>query len=69
MGCFCVFTILLGRLLSAGVNLSLIVPLLSAGAPLGSIAVATLAYGEPASLAKIATLIVACLLIGAANLL
>lgn len=59
---------LMARIAHAGVNLSLLVPVLSATVPLGAIAVSILAYGEAASLAKIGMLVVACILIGVANL-
>lgn len=69
MLCFAVFTVLFGRLLVGGFQLSLIVPLISAAVPLGGILVGILAYGETASLAKVGALIVACVLIGVAALM
>jgi hypothetical protein len=37
--------------------------------PLGGIAVGILVYGEAASIAKIVTLVLACIVIGVANIL
>ncbi len=56
------------RVVNAGVNLSLIVPMMSAVVPLGGIAVAIFIYGEPASFLKVGALVAACALVGAANL-
>lgn len=65
--CFCIFAILLSRLIAAGVSLSILVPLMSALGPLSGIVIGTLAYGEAASLSKIGTLLGACGLIVLAN--
>ena len=64
---FCIFAILLSRLLTAGVSLSILVPLMAALGPLSGIVIGTLAYGEAASLGKIAMLLAACGLIVLAN--
>ena len=56
------------RVAHAGVNLSLIIPIMSAVVPLGGIAVAILIHGEPASFLKIGALVVACALVGVASL-
>lgn len=69
MGLFCIFAVILSKLLNYGMNLSLVIPLISAAIPLGAILVAIFVYGEPASFAKVASLLVACGLIGLANLL
>lgn len=60
---------LVARMAHAGISLSSLMPMVAAAVPLGSIAVGILAYGEAASIAKIATLVVACLLVGMANIL
>lgn len=60
---------LMARIAHSGVNLSLLVPVLAAIVPIGAIMVGIFAYGETATLAKVATLVVACILIGVANLL
>jgi TRAP-type mannitol/chloroaromatic compound transport system permease large subunit len=60
---------LMARITHAGVNLSLLVPLLATMIPLGGIAVGIFAYGETASLGKIGALILACALIGLSNFL
>lgn len=60
---------LMARVAHAGVNLSLLVPVLAAIVPIGSIAIGILVYGEAASMAKIGTLVLACILIGVANIL
>src|SRR5260370_31110755 len=57
---FCIFAILLSRLLTAGVSLSILVPLMAALGPLSGIVIGTLAYGEAASLGKIGVLLAAC---------
>jgi multidrug transporter EmrE-like cation transporter len=66
---FCIFAILLSRLLTAGVSLSILVPLMAALGPLSGIVIGTLAYGEAASLGKIGVLLAACGLIVLANFL
>ncbi|ARR55966.1 hypothetical protein [Rhizorhabdus wittichii] len=66
---FCLGVFFMARISQAGVNLSFFIPLLAAGIPMASIAVGILLYGEPASLAKIGTLLTACTLIGVANIL
>jgi multidrug transporter EmrE-like cation transporter len=58
---------LIARILQSGVNLGILVPLMSAVAPLGGVAVAILIYGEHASLPKVAALVIACGLIGVAS--
>ena len=64
---FCIFAILLSRLITAGVSLSILIPLMSALGPLSGIAIGTLVYGEAASLGKIGMLLAACGLIVLAN--
>ena len=58
---------IMARLVNAGVNLSLLIPVQAALVPLASIAISILVYGEAASLAKVGMLVFACVLIGAAN--
>lgn len=60
---------LMARMAHAGIDLSLLVPVMCATIPLGGIAVGILVYGEVASVAKIATLVLACIVIGVANIL
>lgn len=60
---------LMARLVHSGVNLSLLVPVMAAIIPLGASMVGIFVYGEPASLAKTGTLVLACILIGLANTL
>ncbi|WP_340314354.1 hypothetical protein [Rhizorhabdus argentea] len=60
---------LMARIAHAGVGLSSLMPILAATIPLAAIAVGILAYGEAASLAKVATLVTACLLVGVASTL
>ena len=67
MICFCSFSILLSRLMTAGVSLSILVPLMSALGPLSGIAIGTLAYGEVAPLGKVGMLLTACALVVLAN--
>ncbi len=59
---------IMARIAYAGINLGLLVPIMSALVPLGAIAVSVLVFKEPASTAKIGMLLAACGLIGAANL-
>jgi multidrug transporter EmrE-like cation transporter len=66
---FLVSMVLMARIIHAGVNLSLLMPILAATVPLAGIALGMLYFGEAASLAKVAALIVACVLVGVANLL
>lgn len=67
--CFSIFSILLARLLTAGVSLSILIPLMSALGPLSGIVIGTLVYGEAASFGKIGMLLAACGLIVLANFL
>lgn len=64
---FGVFSILLSRLLTAGVSLAILIPLMSALGPLSGILIGTLVYGEPASMGKIGMLLFASALIVLAN--
>lgn len=52
--------VLLSRLIYSGVNLSVVIPLVSAAVPLFSILFGVVVYGDTASLAKIILLIAAC---------
>ena len=56
----------LSRLVYSGMQLSILMPLAAAVIPLATIAIGILAYGESASVQKIALLVVACGLIGVA---
>lgn len=67
VGCFSIFSILLSRLITVGVSLSIVVPLMSALGPLSGIVIGTLVYGDAASLGKIGMLLVACGLVVLAN--
>lgn len=72
IGCAIAFLFGLGlltRVISGGAPLSFIVPLNAVAVPLGSLAISIFLLGETASLARVATLLVACALIGTANLL
>lgn len=50
----------MARLLNMGVNLSVLVPLLSAVVPLCGVAIGILLYGDSASIVKIALLVTSC---------
>jgi len=67
--CFLTGLGIMSRLIYSGVNLTFVVPLMSALVPMGCVLVATLLYTEPVSIAKISILILACVLIGIANML
>lgn len=66
--CFAIGIGLLARISNMGVNLGLLIPIVAALVPLGAVAIGVLFLNEPASLAKIGTLVFACVLIGVANL-
>ena len=55
---------LMARMVNSGVNLSVVIPLMSTVVPLASIAMGVLLFGDSASLLKIATLVAACGLVG-----
>jgi quaternary ammonium compound-resistance protein SugE len=57
----------LARLSASGVSVGILIPVSAALVPLAAIAIATLAYGEPAPLYKVTLLICACGLIGFAS--
>lgn len=57
----------LSRVIYNGMDLSLLVPIMSAVLPLGTIIIGVVLYGESASIMKIITLIIACGLIGVAS--
>jgi quaternary ammonium compound-resistance protein SugE len=70
IGCIVSFSLslwLIARILQSGVNLAILVPLISAVSPLGGVLVAILVYGEHASPPKVAALVIACGLIGLAS--
>ena len=56
----------MSRLLRDGATLGILIPLLATTMPLASVAIGILAYGESASLKRIAMLAVACVLVGLA---
>lgn len=58
---------LMARLTASGVPISILTPITAAVVPLGVVAVGVLVYGEPASLLRVAVLVVACVLIGIAG--
>lgn len=72
LGCAVAFLIGLGlltRVISGGAPLSMVVPLNAVAVPLGALAISIVLLGEAPSLARIVTLIVACILIGVASIL
>jgi multidrug transporter EmrE-like cation transporter len=64
---FLIGTGLMARLVNSGVNLSVLVPLVSAAVPLASIAMGVLLFGDTPSVPKLALLLAACGLIGFAT--
>ena len=60
---------LLARIIHAGVNLGLLIPINSAAVPLFAIAAGIIFYGEPFSFGRIATLAIACVLIGVSSII
>jgi multidrug transporter EmrE-like cation transporter len=63
-----VFSIwMISRLAHEGTSLGILIPLLNAIIPLGTVAIGVLGFGESASLSRIAMLLVACVLIGVAS--
>ena len=64
---FLIGTGLMARLVNSGVNLSVLVPLVSAAVPLASIAMGVLLFGDTPSVPKLAMLLAACGLIGFAT--
>jgi hypothetical protein len=57
---------MVARLYNGGAKLGIMMPLLAAVIPIGIIAIGVFMYGEKASPAKVALLVAACGLIGAA---
>jgi multidrug transporter EmrE-like cation transporter len=71
-GCMLAFLIgigLLARIVASGVQLSILIPLSAAAVPIAIMLVGVLFYDEPSSLPRLATLLVACGLIGFASTL
>lgn len=60
---------LLARMVHSGANISILMPIVAAAVPLGAVAVGIFAYGESASAARVVALVVACVLVGVANML
>jgi multidrug transporter EmrE-like cation transporter len=58
---------LMARLLHNGVNISMLIPLMSTAMPLASIAMGVLWFGDSLSVPKLAVLLAACGLIGFAS--
>ncbi|QKS00595.1 hypothetical protein F9288_13915 [Sphingomonas sp. CL5.1] len=58
----------LARLSTSGMNISILIPLISALNPLGALVIGVLVYGDSAPFAKIAMLVTACVLIGVAGI-
>ena len=58
---------LMARLLNNGVNLSMLIPLMSTAMPLASIAMGILWFGDTLSVPKLVVLLAACGLIGVAS--
>jgi multidrug transporter EmrE-like cation transporter len=58
---------LMARLVNSGVNLSMLIPLMSTAMPLASLAMGILLFGDTASVPKLAVLLTACGLIGFAS--
>jgi multidrug transporter EmrE-like cation transporter len=65
--CYIVAIGLLARITHAGVNISLLIPLVTAVIPLCSVAVGILVYGDSASPMRVALLVGACLMVGTAS--
>ncbi|MFT3975549.1 MAG: hypothetical protein QM688_00300 [Sphingomonas bacterium] len=59
---------LLARISASGMNISVLIPLISALNPLGAVVIGVLVYGDSAPVAKIAMLVSACALIGLAGI-
>jgi len=57
----------LSWLLANGAKLNILLPILAATVPLGSIMVGAILFGEPVSWSKLAMLVAACVLIGLAT--
>jgi multidrug transporter EmrE-like cation transporter len=66
VGLFVLSLWLLARLSQSGINLSILIPLVAATVPLGTVAIGIFMYGEGASALKICVLVAACGLIGVA---
>jgi multidrug transporter EmrE-like cation transporter len=58
---------LMARLVNGGVNLSVLIPLMSTVTPLASIAMGLLLFGDTASVPKLVVLLAACGLVGFAS--
>jgi len=69
VGGFVVALFCMARLIASGIDLSMVVPVMTCSVPLGILAVAFLYYGEPASISKVALLVTAVGLIGVASVL
>ncbi|WP_168735340.1 DMT family transporter [Pseudothauera rhizosphaerae] len=67
--CFGTGVFLLSRSLHSGANLSIALPLVSAAIPLCAIFVGIFAFGDPASFARVAVLVAACVAIAVASYL
>jgi len=57
----------MARLIKSGVQLGILIPLLSTTMPLASVLIGILFFGETVSLPRIAMLVMACVLVGLAS--
>jgi multidrug transporter EmrE-like cation transporter len=57
----------MARLVRSGVDLGILIPLLSTAMPLASVGIGIVAYGESASPGRVALLAAACVLVGFAS--
>jgi multidrug transporter EmrE-like cation transporter len=69
VGGFVIALFCMARLIASGIDLSMVVPVMTCSVPLGILAVAFFYYGEPASISKVALLVMAVVLIGVASVL
>lgn len=67
IGGFVIALLCMSRLIISGIDLSVVVPVMTCSVPLGILAVAFFYYGEPASITKMALLASAVGLIGVAS--
>jgi multidrug transporter EmrE-like cation transporter len=67
--CFLIGVGLMARLTWSGVNVSVLVPLISTVVPLCSVVIGVACFGDSASWARVGMLVTACVLIGSSSLL
>jgi multidrug transporter EmrE-like cation transporter len=63
---FAISFALMARMIRSGVQLGILIPILSTAMPLASVVIGVILYHESPSLPRVAMLLVACLLIGLA---